>query len=197
MVKAKRNKGHGKWWWIGSIAFIVIIALWIGGTYNSLVGLDEGVDNAWGKVQSAYQRRADLIPNIVQTVKAYTDYEGPLLKDITEARASVGRAGTPKELAAAGGAMDSAISRLLVTVENYPDLKASENFLSLQDELAGTENRVKVERDNFNNAVKGLNVKTRRFPSNIIAGWFGFEEKEYFESEEGADKAPEVGEMFA
>lgn len=196
MAKAKKSN-KGKWWLIGIIAAILILALWIGGTYNSLVGLDEGVDNAWSLVQTAYQRRADLIPNLVETIKAYTDYEGPLLTEITQARASVGRATNPEELAAAGAEMDSALSRLLVTVEAYPDLKANENFLSFQDELAGTENRIKVERDNFNNAVKSLNVKTRRFPSNIIASMFGFEEKEYFESDEGAETAPKVGEMFA
>lgn len=192
---AKKNN-HGIWWGLGIIAAVIIIALWIGGTYNSLVGLDEGVDNAWGKVQTAYQRRADLIPNLVETVKKYTDYEGPLLTEITEARASIGRAATPDQLEAAAGQFNSALSRLLVTVEAYPNLKANENFLSLQDELAGTENRVKVERDNYNNAVKSLNVKTRRFPSNIIAGWFGFEQKDYFEAEEGAEQAPDVGELF-
>lgn len=193
MAKKRSNK---KWWIIGIVAVLAILLLWVGGTYNSLVGLDEGVNNAWGNVQTAYQRRADLIPNLVETVKAYTDYEGPLLKEITEARASVGRAGTPAQLAEAGGEMNSALSRLLVVMENYPNLKANEQFLDLQTQLEGTENRIKVERDNYNAAVKALNVKVRRVPSNIIAGMFGFEKKDFFSAEEGAEEAPEVGEMF-
>lgn len=194
----KQNKNYTKWFVLGGIALLVlIIVMWIGGTYNSLVSLEEKSDNAWANVETAYQRRADLIPNLVETVKAYTDYEGPLLQEITQARASVGRAGTPDELAAAGQQMNSALSRLLVTVENYPDLKANENFKDLQVQLEGTENRIKVERDNYNGAVRALNTKIRRVPSNIIARMFGFEQKEYFEAETGAEEAPDVGEMFA
>jgi len=197
MATKKSSAIDKKWYWIGGIvAVILIVGLWIGGTYNSLIGLQESVENNWSKVETAYQRRADLIPNLVQTVQEYTDYEGNLLRDVTEARASIARAGTPQALAAAAGTMNSALSRLLAVVENYPNLKTNENFLSLQDELAGTENRIKVERDNYNNAVKKLNIKVRRFPSNIIAGWFGFGQEEYFESEEGAEQAPEVEALF-
>jgi LemA protein len=181
---------------LGIVIFALLIGLWIGGTYNSMVGLDEGVNNAWGKVQSAYQRRADLIPNLVSTVKAYSDYEGEVLTQIVEARASIGSAKTPAELSAAGDQMNSALSRLLVVVEAYPDLKANQNYLDLQAELAGTENRIKVERDLFNNAVKDFNTKVRRFPSNLIAGMFGFSQKDYFESEEGSENAPDVEDLF-
>ncbi|MCM2325685.1 MAG: LemA family protein [Candidatus Woesearchaeota archaeon] len=181
---------------LGIVIFALLIGLYVGGTYNSMVGLDESVNNAWGKVQSAYQRRADLIPNLVATVKAYSDYEGEVLTQIVEARASVGSAKTPAELAEAGDQMNSALSRLLVVVEAYPDLKANQNYLDLQAELAGTENRIKVERDLFNNAVKEFNTKVRRFPSNLIAGMFGFSQKEYFESKEGSEDAPDVKDLF-
>ena len=179
---------------IGIVALLLV--LWVAGSYNGLVAADETVNEKWANVQTAYERRADLIPNIVATVQQYTDYEGDLLKEVTEARASVGRAATASQLEAAGGQLDSALSRLLVTVENYPNLKANENYLSLQDELAGTENRIKVERDNFNKAVKNLNVKVRRFPTNIIAGMFGFEKKEGFEASAGSENAVKVGELF-
>jgi LemA protein len=133
-----------------------------------------------------------LIPNLVDTVKAYSNYEGSILTEITNARASIGKASTPAQLQAAGNELNSALSRLLVVVENYPNLKANENYLSLQDELAGTENRVKVERDIFNKAVRDYNVKVRGFPTNIVAGMFGFQIKEMFEAEQGTDKAPKV-----
>ncbi len=181
---------------IGAGIVAVLLLLWFAGSYNGLVSSDESVTEKWANVQTAYQRRADLIPNLVATVKKYSDYEGELLTQITEARASVGRASTPAQLSAAGAQMDSALARLLVVVENYPTLKANENYLSLQDELAGTENRIKVERDNFNKAVKEYNVKVRRFPSNVVAGIFGFETKESFEATAGAEVAPNVGEML-
>ena len=190
MAKNKLSPG-----WIALIvvgAIVVIGVLWFIGSYNGLVRADEAVNEKWANVQSAYQRRADLIPNLVETVKAYSDYEGGVLTEITEARASIGRANTPAELQAAGNEMNSALSRLLLVVENYPNLKANENYLSLQDELAGTENRVKVERDIFNKAVRDYNVRVRRFPTNIIAGMFGFEKKESFAADEGTDEAPKV-----
>jgi LemA protein len=181
-----------------SIAVVaVILILWVWGSYNSLVKLDEGVNEKWANVQTAYQRRADLIPNLVETVKKYTNYEGSVLTEITNARASVGSAKTPAQLQAAGNDLNSALARLLVVMENYPNLKANENYLSLQDELAGTENRIKAERDIFNNAVKQLNVKIRTFPSNVVAGWFGFEKREMFEATAGAETAPNVGQIFA
>ena len=177
-------------------AILLLSIFWVVLSYNSLVTLDESVNEKWANVQTAYQRRADLIPNLVATVKQYSDYEGSVLTEITNARAAVGAATTPSELQAAGNQMDSALARLLVVVENYPNLKANENYLSLQDELAGTENRIKTERDIFNNAVKSFNIKVRRFPTSIIAGMFGFEIKDMFESAAGAETAPDVGGLF-
>jgi len=187
MAKKKINKGL----WI-TIAVIVLIFLIFIGSYNGLVNADEEVTRTWANVQTAYQRRADLIPNLIETVKAYKIHEEEVLIEITEARSQIGKATTPAGLAEGDAALTSAIGRLLVVVENYPDLKANENFLSLQDELAGTENRVKVERDNFNKAVKIINTKVKKFPSNIVANMFGFEKKEPFEAVEGTDIAPEV-----
>ncbi|MBS3112912.1 LemA family protein [Candidatus Woesearchaeota archaeon] len=182
---------------IGIIALVVLLSvIWVVVSYNSLVSLDETVKEKWAYVLTAYQRRADLIPNLVATVQKYTNYEGELLTAVTEARASVGRASSPGQLASAGTEMNSAISRLLVVMENYPVLKASEQFITLQDELSGTENRIKAERDIFNTAVKEMNIKVRSFPSNMVAGMFGFGLKEGFESEIGAEKALDVKELF-
>lgn len=175
---------------------VVLLFLFFVGAYNSFVSIEENVNNKWANVQSAYQRRADLIPNLVATVKAYSDYEGDVLNEITKARASIGNAKTPSELASADQELSSALSRLLVVVENYPELKANQNYLDLQAQLEGTENRIKVERDLFNNAVKEYNTKIRKFPSNIIAGMFGFKQKDYFEADSGSEKAPNVKEMF-
>ena len=181
------------WYVLGGMAlFVLLVGGYAIGTYNGLVSKDVDVSNKWAKVQSAYQRRADLIPNLVSTVKAYSNYEGGILTEITNARARVGQASTPKELNDAGNSLDSALSRLLVVVENYPTLKANENYLSLQDELAGTENRIKTERDNFNDAVKSFNIGVRSFPSNMIAGMFGFQVKEMFESTPGSEVVPTV-----
>ena len=177
---------------IGIIAILLITTLWAAGTYNNLVTKDEETNRAWANVQSAYQRRADLIPNLVATVKAYSTYEGDVLTQITEARSGLMNAKTPGQLDAADANLNSAISRLLVVVENYPTLKANENYLSLQDELAGTENRVKTERDIYNSAVKDYNINVRRFPSNILAGWFGFGQKESFAAAPGSENAPKV-----
>ena len=180
-----------KGWWIFGGVIVLLVLLFIG-SYNGLVNADEEVSRTWGNVESAYQRRTDLIPNLVETVKGYKIHEEEVLTAITEARSKIGQAKTPAEFTSGDAELSSALSRLLVVVENYPNLKANENFLSLQDELAGTENRVKVERDNYNKAVKNLNVKIRRFPSNIVAGMFGFEKKEAFEAEPGAEEAPKV-----
>ncbi|MEM2139331.1 MAG: LemA family protein [Candidatus Woesearchaeota archaeon] len=164
--------------------------------YNNLVFLEENVNQKWANVQTAYQRRADLIPNLVATVKAYSDYEGEVLTQITEARSSIGNAKTPKELEQADTEFNSALSRLLVVVENYPELKANQNYLDLQAQLEGTENRIKVERDLYNNAVKDFNQKIRFFPSNIIANLFGFNQKDYFQAKTGSENAPDVSEIF-
>lgn len=197
MIKKKENK-FPVWIFILGVIFAVLIMVffWITGTYNSLVSLDENVMNKWGNVQTAYQRRADLIPNLVATVKAYSNYEGEVLTEITNARASIGKASTPSELALADQELNSALARLLVVVENYPDLKANQNFLDLQVQLEGTENRIKVERDLYNAAVKDFNIKIRRFPSNLIAGMFGFKEKDYFEAKKESENAPDVKNLF-
>ncbi|MBT3282431.1 LemA family protein [archaeon] len=191
-MKAKKSPNNG--FIIGGIilGIILIVAMWFGGTYNSLVGLDETVNEKWANVQSAYQRRADLIPNLVEIVKAYSDYEGDVLTEITKARASVAGAGTPTELQQAGNELNSALSRLLVVVENYPNLKANENYLALQAQLEGTENRIKVERDIYNGEIKKYNIKVRRFPSNTIAGIFGFDKRDSFSADAGAENAPKV-----
>jgi LemA protein len=186
-------------WIVGGVIvlLLLIIGFWIGGTYNSLVVLDENANAKWANVQADYQRRADLIPNLVSTVKAYTNYEGPLLLEITNARSAWASAGSETEQQAAARGMDSALSRLLVVMENYPTLQASEQFLSLQDELAGTENRIKVSRVEYNEAIRAYNQRTRTFPSNIIAGMFGFGQREMFEAAEGTDVVPSVGDAFA
>lgn len=178
---------------IGVFILIVLFAgLWVMGTYNSLVGASQNVDGQWANVNSVYQRRADLIPNLVSSVKGYMKYEGATLTAVTEARSAWAKAGTVDEKIAAGSTMDSAISRLLVTMEAYPQLKANEGTNKLMDELAGTENRISVERMRYNDLVKGYNVQTKMFPSNIIAGMFGFKEKTFFQAAEGSDKAPKV-----
>jgi len=190
---AKKNKLSPLWITLIIIGAVFLLSIfWIIGSYNGLVSADETVAAKWANVQSAYQRRADLVPNLVETVKAYSDYEGGILTEITEARSSIGKAGSPAAMQAAGSQLNSALSKLLVVVENYPNLKANENYLSLQDELAGTENRVKVERDVFNEASRKYNIKVRRFPTNILAGMFGFEKKEMFEAEEGTQDVPIV-----
>jgi LemA protein len=183
------------------LGFLVLVLLWGVGRYNNLVSLDEGASGQWANVESAYQRRSDLIPNLVNTVKGYANFERETLEAVVNARAkatsvTVDPANlSPEKLAAfqqAQAGVGSALGRLLVTVEKYPDLKANQNFLDLQKQLEGTENRIKVERDRFNEAVKGYNVAVKRFPGNIIAGMTGFESKGYFEAEAGTEKAPSV-----
>lgn len=186
---------------IAILVLIAIIVMWGVGKYNALVGLDEGVQNGWAKVESAYQRRADLIPNLVSTVKGYASHERETFEAVTNARAKASQVQvdptniTPDQFAAFQSAQDglsSALSRLLVTVEKYPELKANQNFLELQSQLEGTENRIKVERDRFNDLVKEFNVFARRVPNNIIASLFNFDQKEFFESAPGSDIAPVV-----
>lgn len=183
------------------IAVIGMLVAWCVGRYNAMVTMQENVENAWGQVENQYQRRADLVPNLVSTVKGYAQHEQVTLTNVMEARAratqmSVDPANaTPEQLAAyqnAQGELSQALGRLMAVAENYPDLKASENFRQLADQLEGTENRIAYARNLFNNSAKEYNAKTRRFPSNIIASMFGFERKPYFESEAGAEKAPRV-----
>lgn len=184
------------------IVIAIAIILWGASQYNSLVSLNESVNNAWSQVENQYQRRFDLIPNLVNTVKGYADFEKSVLTQVTEARASVGQLKiTPEALEnpetfakfqQAQDGLSNAISRLLVISENYPQLRANENFLSLQNQLEATENRINVARNRYNDAVQGYNTSIKRFPKNMIAGFFGFREKQYFKATTGAEKAPEV-----
>ena len=166
----------------------------IASSYNSLVGVDTEVEQKWANIQTAYERRADLIPNLVETVKGYSNYEGDLQKAVAKLRSGIRDATNPQELNGVDRQMNSLISNLIVSVEAYPDLKASENYLALQDELAGTENRIKWERDNFNEAVKSYKRSVRSFPRNIVANIFGFNRDKWnmFEAEEGSEDAPVI-----
>jgi LemA protein len=175
---------------IGGIALIVI--LFSVSRYNSLVGRSEEVDGAWAQVENVLQRRADLIPNLVETVKGFAGHEKEVIGQVAAARAKLAGARGPEQAAAADAQLSSALSRLLVVVENYPQLKANENFTRLQDELAGTENRVAVERKRYNDAVRDFNASIKRFPGNLFAGMFGFDAREYFQASEAAQKVPQV-----
>ncbi len=183
-----------KWIWL----IVLVLALLIVGSscvgrYNQLVTLNESVDTAWAQVENVLQRRNDLIPNLVNTVKGYAAHERQVFIDVTEARAKVGQATTIPQKVEAQNQLTAALGRLLLVVERYPDLKANQNFLALQDELAGTENRIAVERKRYNDAVKAYNVFVRRFPNNLLASVFGYaRENIYFKAEEEAKKAPEV-----
>ncbi|HQB28179.1 MAG TPA: LemA family protein [Paludibacter sp.] len=183
------------------IAILVILVFAAISTYNSLVGLEENVGKQWSNVENQYQRRADLIPNLVATVKGYAAHESTTLENVVSARARATQVTvdpndlTPEKLQefqAAQGELSSALGRLLMITENYPDLKANENFKELQVQLEGTENRISTERTRFNEVSKDFNAKIRRFPTNIIASMFGFERKAYFEAEAGSEKAPTV-----
>ncbi|MBW2973429.1 LemA family protein [Candidatus Woesearchaeota archaeon] len=189
---AKKKKSNAKWWLLGAAVLVVILAFWFVGSYNKLVTLDKTVDEKWANVETQYQRRVDLIPNLVSTVKGYAAHEEKLFTEITKLRSQWQTAQTVNDKVNAATGLDGAISRLLLVVERYPVLKANENFLSLQDELAGTENRVAVERTRYNEAIKYYNTAIRKIPTNIVASTFGFEKRESFEAEEGAEKAPEV-----
>ena len=188
---------------VGGLAVLAIgLFLWGTGVYNRLVKLDEGVAGAWSQVESQYQRRADLVPNLVETVKGFAKQEKDVLTAVTEARAKVSQITVTKEVLEDPAAFkkfqdaqdqfSSAISRLLAVSENYPVLKSNENFLALQTQLEGTENRIAVERQRFNQVVQGYNTEIRVFPSSLIAGFTGFKQKAYFEAKEGADVAPQV-----
>ena len=183
------------------VAVVAIIAIWAVSGYNSLVGMDENVSNQWANVETQYQRRADLIPNLVNTVKGYAAHEKETLEGIIAARSQATQIKvdptdlTPEKLAEyqkAQGQLATALGKLLAITENYPDLKANQNFLELQAQLEGTENRINVARKNFNDAAKAYNTTIRRFPKNILAGMFGFDKRAYFEATEGAEQAPQV-----
>ncbi len=183
------------------IAAIVAIVGYCVISYNTLVGQDEAVGTAWSNVENQYQRRVDLIPNLVNTVKGYASHEKETFEAVVSARAKATQTTvdiddlTPEKIAAyqkAQGELGSALGRLLAITENYPELKANENFKELQAQLEGTENRISTERHKFNEVAKTYNTSIRRFPKNIIASMFGFEKRPYFEAQEGAEKAPEV-----
>ncbi|HDH97542.1 MAG: LemA family protein [Deltaproteobacteria bacterium] len=186
----------------GLKTFLVIVGIllvmafaaysYVKGTYNTLVRMDEGVKGAWAQVENQLQRRYDLIPNYVETVKGYAKHEKEVFVKVTEARAKVAGATTISDKIKANNQLSSALARLLVVVERYPDLKANTNFIRLQDELAGTENRIAVERRRFNEMVKAYNIQVRSFPTNILAGIFGFEKATFFEVPEERQEAPKV-----
>lgn len=194
---------------LGCGAFLVLILLvgaalvmWGVGVHNRLVQLDEGVNEAWAQVENVYQRRADLIPNLVKTVEGAADFERETLTEVIEARSRATSVQLTPEMLRdpnafaqfeqAQNGLGAALSRLMVVIERYPELKANQNFLQLQDELAGTENRIAVERRRFNQVSQQYNSTVRRVPERFVAGWFGFDERPYFQAEPGADQAPEV-----
>jgi LemA protein len=188
------NKG-----WVGCLVVVgavVLIALilggWLAGRYNGMVRQNEQINNAWAQVKVVLQRRADLIPNLVETVKGYAAHEREVFENVAAARSRLAGAATPQEAAAANAGLTSALGRLLAIAENYPDLKANENFIRLQDELAGSENRIAVERRAYNETVRAFNAYIKVFPNNFLSRMFGFQEREYFEADEGAKEAPAV-----
>lgn len=192
----KKNKGL-----IITVVVIALVAIWGISSYNGLVSMDENVSNSWANVETQYQRRSDLIPNLVNTVKGYAKHESETLESVMAARSQATQVKidpsncTPQQLAAyqkAQGDVTTALGKLLAITENYPDLKANQNFLELQSQLEGTENRINVARKDFNDTAKKYNTSLRRFPRNIIASMFGFEKRNYFEAEAGAEKTPKV-----
>ena len=187
--------------------FAIVCALALMGSYNRLVKSQQAVDSQWAQVQNVYQRRSDLIPNLVNTVQGAANFEKSTLTEVTNARASVGRvqldpnkaptdAKQLEEFQAAQGQLSNALSRLLVVAENYPQLRATQNFQTLQAQLEGTENRIAVERNKFNEVVQSYNTQVRSFPTNFIAGMFGFAPRPYFSAQPGAEKAPTVNFNF-
>lgn len=187
--------------WIIVIAVVAVLVIYCVSSYNSLVTQEETVGTAWSNVENQYQRRSDLIPNLVNTVKGYAAHEKETFDAVVSARAKATQMTidiedlTPEKIEAyqkAQGAVGGALSRLLAVTENYPELKANENFKELQAQLEGTENRISVERRKFNETAREYNTNIRRFPKNIVASMFGFEKRPYFEAEEGSEKAPEV-----
>ncbi len=199
-----KNKGLIVGLAIGGVLIIgiILLVMWGISVYNNLVALEQNVLKQWSQVENQYQRRADLIPNLVNTVKGYANFEKEVLTQVTEARAKVGQFNVTPEVLndpqaferfqSVQGDLSSALSRLLAVVENYPELKANENFLQLQAQLEGTENRISVERKRFNETVQEYNTMIKRFPASILAGMFGFGEKQYFKAVQGAELPPNV-----
>ena len=193
------KKNNKTWIIVGVVA--VALLLWGISGYNSLVNMDEDVQNKWSNVETQYQRRSDLIPNLVNTVKGYATHEKSTLEAVMQARSQATQIKidpsncTPEQLASyqkAHGDVTTALGKLLAITENYPELKANQNFLELQSQLEGTENRITVARKDFNDCAKVYNTAIRKFPKNILAGICGFDKRNYFEAQEGADKAPKV-----
>lgn len=178
------------------LAVIVLLAIaaysFFAGNYNKFVSLDQGVKTSWSQVENQLQRRFDLIPNLVETVKGYAKQEKDVMVQVTEARAKVGGAGTVPDKISANNELSGALSRLMVVVEKYPDLKSNQNFMRLQDELAGTENRIAVERMRYNEAVKIYNQTIKSFPANLLAGMYGFKDAAFFEAPKEAKEAVKV-----
>lgn len=177
---------------VAVVAVIAVIALMVISGYNSLVSKEESVDTAYSNVSVMLERRADLIPNLVNTVKGYMEHETEVIENITTARQNLLDAKNIDEQMEANDQLTASLDALMVVVENYPDLKASENFIQLSDELAGTENRISTARKDYNDEVKSYNTAIKKFPTNILASMFGFEQKEYFEAKESATEVPEV-----
>lgn len=177
---------------IAVLAVVFLIAGFTVGNYNSFVSAEAEVEEKQAVISTQLQRRSDLIPNLVNTVKGYAAHEEKVYSDIAEARSKLAGAGTVEEMSSANNELSSALNRLMVVVENYPTLKANENFVALQDELAGTENRIATARNDYNKIAKEYNTKIKRFPGNLFAGMFGFEAVEYFEAEPDTAVAPEV-----
>jgi LemA protein len=177
-------------------AVLVLILLILGGSfisrYNGMVTANEAIDGAWAQVENVLQRRGDLIPNLVETVKGFAAQEKEIFTHVADARGRLAGAASPREAAAANAGMTSALGRLLAIAENYPNLKSNENFIRLQDELAGSENRIAVERRRYNEAVRVYNTSIKRFTNSFLAGMFNFGEREYFEADEAAKDLPEV-----
>lgn len=174
------------------IALVLLIVFGAFSTYNSLVKAKENVNGKWADIETQLQRRADLIPNLVNTVKGYASHETEVMTAVSDARAKLAGANSVEEKANANNELSGALSRLLVVVENYPDLKADAQYTALMDELAGTENRIQVARKDYNESVKSYNQKTKTFPSVIFANMFGFKEAQYFQAQEGSETAPTV-----
>ncbi len=185
--------------WLAIIAVVIVLIGWMGGTYNRLVGLRENVNTAWAAVDSEYQKRSDLVPNLVATVQGAANFEQSTLTQVTEARAKATQTqvnlddpNSLEQYSAAQGELSGALSRLLVSVEAYPQLTATQNFTDLQNQLEGIENRISVARKDYSNSARDYNVVRNRFPGIIFASLFGFKEREYFEAEAGAEEAPTV-----
>ncbi len=181
------------WWGIGIVAAVILLGVfWYIGTYNSLIRMNEEVNNKWAQVETQYQRRVDLIPNLVSTVKGAANFEQTTLTELTKLRSQWQTSPNVNAKVNTANQIESALSKLLVVAENYPQLTATANFRSLQDELANTENKVAVERSRFNEAVKAFNARIKTFPSSIVAKKLGYADRNYFEAKAGAENAPEV-----